>query len=193
MKRSTVSAILVLYFALQWGAVLFRIDRFPLTWAPMYSTHSPGDSVSVRVLDEERMGQGIIVTHRDGTTSFVTKSDLNLPKWHFWRLYYERMFANGPNKFSKGNANVDRLNLWIRGLAPGEPVFQVDWNWRVMRSLNKTLGYEPSDPGFIVRAQSSYEKIHYSTQELGKSWREDEEASIEWQDEWTAWWSDGRL
>ena len=139
MTQSTVNRVLVVYFLVVWGAVIIRSDRFPLTWAPMYTTYRPHDTISIRITDKERMARGILVTHRDGSSSYVTKEDLNMPKWNFWRLYYQRMFGKGPPKHRQGNRSLGTFNRWIRSLEEGQENFSAQWDWRVLWSLNKTL------------------------------------------------------
>ena len=54
MTRKTVSRFLVVYLCIIWGAVIVRSDRFPLTWAPMYSRIGKQRTVaSSRVADHE--------------------------------------------------------------------------------------------------------------------------------------------
>ena len=96
------------------------------------------------------MARGILVTHRGGSTSYVTKEDLNIPKGNFWRLYYQRMFGKGPLKHRQGNRSLETFNRWIRGLDDGQENFSAQWDWRVLWSLNKTLGFKPTNPHFII-------------------------------------------
>ena len=184
MSRSTVNRILAVYFIVVWGAVIVRSDRFPLTWAPMYSTYSPNTKISVRITDKERMARGILVTHSNGSTSYIAKEDLNIPKWNFWRLYYQRLFRKGPPKHRQGNRSLGSFNRWIRGLEDGEANFSANWDWRVLWGLNKTLGFEPADPRFIVRAQAEFTRRHYEKADLSNVWQTQEQASLEWQTTW---------
>lgn len=198
MSRSTVTRILVVYLLVVWTAVLVRCDRFPLTWVPMYTTYVPSESIAVVVLDEERMKQGLFVTRRDGSTDYLTRKDLNLSKLHFWRLYYQRMFGAGPAKHRQGNMNLGSFNRWIRGLKEGAANFSAEWDWLILRSLNRTLGHEPSDPKFIVRAQTEYEIVRYLKKDLlkkdlSKAERLPQHASIEWKEEWLKRWSNDTL
>lgn len=195
MTRTTVTRILVVYLLVLWAAMLVRCDRFPLTWAPMYTTYIPSESISVVVMDEERMTQGLFVTRRDGTTASLTANDLNISKFHFWRLYYQRMFGGGPAKHAQGNMNLGSFNRWIRGLKPGEPNFSAEWDWRILRALNRTLGHEPPDLKFIVRVETDYEIMRYLKadllqKDLSKAERQPLHASIAWKQEWAKRWDD---
>ena len=166
MSRWATTLFLAGYFALLWGAVLLRVDRFPLTWAPMYSTFEASDRLRVRMLDAERLEQGLLVTRADGRRDFVDRHDLNLPRWHFWRLYGQRMEGRGPIKHRQGNAALSPFNRWWRGLEPGEENFRADWPQRILHSLNQTLGHEPGAPEFIVRAEALHLQRHYRTSDL---------------------------
>lgn len=184
MRRRSVDRILLCYFAVLWAAVIFRIDRFPLTWAPMYSVYKGKQIVSVRRVDKEQMKQGLVATHRDGTRSRVSWRDLNIPKWNFWRLYYQRAFGGNPNTFKTGNAGLGAMNRWIRGLEPREPNFSADWTWRILRSVNGALGHRPGDPRFIVRLEADLERIHFQRDDLSRFEREQSHAVLEWRDGW---------
>jgi hypothetical protein len=192
MTRRSVKRFLVVYFAVVWAAMALRIDRYPLTWAPMYSRESGSDTNSSRIVDKERLRQGLRVTRRDGSTDYVSKEDLNITRWHFWRLYYQRVFGSSPNKFDLGNANVDRFNRWIRGLGEDEPVFQADWEWRVLRSLNRTLGLEPEDPRFIVKVEADYQRRTYWRSDPSRVEIRTKERTLEWRDDWEARWREDR-
>jgi hypothetical protein len=188
MTRASTKRLLIVYFVVLWAAMALRIDRFPLTWAPMYSRESGSDKNSTRILDKERMARGLSVTRRDGSTGYVSQQDLNLTRWHFWRLYYQRTFGSSPNKFDLGNANVDRFNRWIRGVDEGESLFEADWRWRVIRSLNETLGLEPDDPDFIVKVEAEYERRTYWRSDPSRIKVKTRRAAIEWQDDWEERW-----
>jgi hypothetical protein len=95
MQRRTATRILVAYFAVLWIGVAVRCDFFPLTWVPMYSHFTPQEELCIRAKDDARLEQGLLVTHRDGSTSNLSHADLNMPKWNFWRLYVKRMFSKG--------------------------------------------------------------------------------------------------
>lgn len=190
MSQSTVTRFLLVYFLITWTAVLVRVDRFPLTWGPMYSEFTPSNTISVRVFDKALTARGLLVTHRDGSTSSISKDDLNIPKGHFRRLYYQRMFGRGPAKHSQGNSSLSAFNRWLRGLDKDEPNFSVEWDWRILWSLNRTLGHEPPDPKFIVRVEAHYEKRLYHKEDLSKSKQTIEHAALEWKEEWVKRWND---
>lgn len=193
MSRKAVNRFLLVYLLVMWTAVIVRCDRFPLTWTPMYSTYIPDNTISVRILDKQLMAKGLLVTHRDGSTSYVSKEDLNIPKWNFWRLYYQRMFGKGPAKYKQGNRSLSWFNRWIRGLDADEANFSAEWDWRIFHSLNTTLGYEPADSQFIVRVQAQFERRRYQKDDLRQSTLTVEKADIHWKDEWLERWQHGRL
>ena len=101
MSKQTVVRILVVYWAIMWIAVAFRIDRFPLSWAPMYSVWKPPqkDVLMVRDVDPERMKtEGFRVTRRDGSEGFVNRRDLNVRGSSMRRMYFRRMRGKGAPK-----------------------------------------------------------------------------------------------
>ena len=51
MPQSTVKGVLVVYFLVLWEDVIIRSDRFPLTWAPLYTAYQPHDTISIRITD----------------------------------------------------------------------------------------------------------------------------------------------
>ena len=114
-----------------------------------------------------------------------------MPKWNFWRLYYQRMFGKGPAKYKQGNRSLSALNRWIRGLSDNEPNFSAEWDWRIFRSLNKTLGHEPTDPQFIVRIEAQFDRRRYQKDDLRKVTMKQEKADLQWQEEWQARWETG--
>lgn len=188
MSRRAVNCFLILWLLVTWGAFVLRVDRFPLTWVPMYSDYVPTEVTSHRIVDRETLRKGLLVTHRDGSTSFVGAAELNIPKWHMFRLYYQRAFEQPPVKRRYGNRGLGSFNRWIRGLEKGEPNFPNDVAFRLLRSLNKTLGHEPDDPGFIVRIQASAEYVYRRLAEMYDTWRETKQADLHWREEWRERW-----
>jgi hypothetical protein len=188
MTQQTVSRLLVAFFIIQWGAVLFRCDRFPLTWAPMYSSYKGGAEVRVRVADPDTFLRGFLVTRRDGSTAWVGAEALNVPKWNMYRLYTQRAFKDNPNTHSNGNRNIDPLNRWIRGLEEGEPAFTTEWDWRTFWTLNKTLGHDPDDAEFIVRIQADYVRLYYMLYEQRLDRRTTETTDLRWNEDWRERW-----
>lgn len=198
MNRRTVNIILVLYWIIIWSAVIFRIDRFPLTWVPMYSVYQPSEFISTSIKDKAAMRKGLRVTRRDGSTGYVSYKDLNIPKPNFRRLYYSRIFGTAPPKHKQGNTELGAINRLVRGLDEDEPNFSVDWDWRMFWTLNKTLRLEPTDPKFIIRMESSkqrrvYRKADLSKGDASKVEIQTHEAVIDWKDQWVKRWNHGLL
>ena len=193
-----VNIVLVLYLSVVWAAVIFRIDRFPITWVPMYSVYQPSETISKSIKDKAAMKKGLRVTHRDGSISYVSYKDLNIPKPNFKRLYYSRIFGTAPPKHKQGNTALGSINRWIRGLDENEPNFSVDWEWRMFWTLNKTLQLEPADPKFITRIESSKQKRIYRKADLAKGDASKVkilklESVIYWKDQWVKRWNSGPL
>ncbi len=69
------------------------------------------------------MKKGFRVTHRDGSISYVSYKDLNIPKPNFRRLYNAIIFGHDPPKHKQGNTSLGSVNRWVRGLDDNEPDF----------------------------------------------------------------------
>ena len=189
MTRETVNRILVVYLCVVWGAVVVRCDRFPLTWAPMYSRiGKPRTEVSSRIADHDVFNRGLLVTRRDGTTGYVGREELNIPRGNMYRLYYSRSRGKPAAKHANANLNLSSLNRWLRGLEPGELTIPNGTEFQLFRSLNKTLQLEPDDPGFIVRIQSEQVRVFRRLDDLSQFRRETQKGDIRWQEEWRERW-----
>ena len=193
MSRRGTVRFLVLYLAVVWLAVVIRVDRFPLTWAPMYSTFVPSDPIRVRLVDDARMKKGLRVTRANGSQDFVDQHDLNMPRWNFWRLYGRRMDREGPANHAEGNTKLSSFNRWWRGLEEGELNFEVDWARRILRSVNHTLGHAPGDPDFIVRAEVLHHVLSFDQHTLEIVGDETLPRVVEWDDSYADGWGDGSL
>ena len=155
MSRNVISVILTVYFLSVLVAVLVRLDGFPWTWVPMYSAYVVKDHVTVPLRDKADLSSGLIATHRNGAESRVTARMLDIPSRNYWRIHLQRAAHQGAAKYAQARMNLSGLNQAIwggqRDPANLEPV---DWNRRVLESLNRTLGRCPSDPDFIVSAKA---------------------------------------
>lgn len=190
MTRAGVNRFLLIYLVVIWAAVVFRIDRFPFTWAPMYSTVSArGPIIARRIVDREEMKKGLVVTYRDGSEGRLNQDDLNIPKWNFYRLYYQRAFLGDPPKYLQLVSNLGALNRFVRGIEPGQStrdaIPEKDWERRLFYSLNKTQGALPGDPRFIVRVRAHVEYAHFLRDPLRFSGRETRESDLHWRDAWS--------
>lgn len=164
----------------------------------MYSVYQPSEFISTSIKNKAAMRKGLRVTRRDGSTSYVSYKDLNIPKPNFRRLYYSRIFGTAPPKHKQGNTELGAINRLVRGLDEDEPNFSVDWEWRMFWALNKTLRLEPTDPKFIIRMESSkqrrmYRKADLSKGDASKVEVQTHEAVIDWKDQWVKRWNHGLL
>ena len=184
MTRRNVNRFLVAWLCVTWGAVLIRSDSFPLTWAPMYSSWEPKELASNRAVEDAVYMRGLLVTRRDGTTGFAGASELNIARNHMYRLYYQRAFGQPAVTWVHGSQGLSPFNRWIRGLREGEEGAPDDTEFRVFRSLNKTLGQQPDDPGFIVRVQAEYDVLNRRFDDLSKVTRDHAEADLRWDESW---------
>ena len=194
MSQALVTRILVVYLVVIWAAAAVRVDHFPLTWAPMYSVYTPTAAIDVTVWHADSVARGLAVTRRDGSTGYVSRRELNIPSAHFRRLYYQRMFGDGPAKEAQATRNLGAVNRAMRRLAPWLLPTPVDWEWRILWSLNRTLGHQPQDPRFIVRVESVdhvriYPVADLRRRDLRYVRTEARRAIISWRDAWHSRWS----
>ncbi len=189
MSRSAVNRFLLIYFLVVWAAVLFRIDHFPLTWAPMYSVYEPKEQFRVRVMDKKQIKRGFRVTRRDGSSSRLGPRELNIPFRNMRRLYAQRAFGKAPPKHEQANAALSAPNRWVRDLEDEDAAYEpVEWDWRLFLSLNKTLGYEPDDPGFVTRIETSTEIAYFARPDLRLVKRKKKRVTLEWDEAWRDRW-----
>lgn len=178
---------LAVYWSILWIAVLFRIDRFPLSWAPMYSVWAPStrDVYSVKHIEKSWLEDyGWRATHRDGTQSWVNRRDLNVRKSSMRRMYYRRTRGKGPPKEGHYNHDAGTFDRWLWGLAPGEPYYEINWHRRLFESINKTYGYHPADLRFIVRLEAKGEKLMFRRDTLEFLGTTDYSVEARWNEAW---------
>jgi len=86
VKKRSVTKLLIGSHIIIFGAILFRVDTFPLTWVPMYSMFKGDNILSVPVGDKPKLKKGFEVTTSSGETHFVGPKDLNIPgaAFRFW-------------------------------------------------------------------------------------------------------------
>lgn len=188
LTRRSVGLLLAVHFAVAWTAVVLRIDRFPLTWAPMYAVYKPKEpSAEIRKLHKGKQvleEKGWRVEHRDGSASDLPRRAVNVPRRSMWRLYYERTFSRGPPKYKHLNHDAGTIDRWLWGLAPGEKFEDPDWKRRLLVSVNKTLGHEPDDPDFIVRMRAKAERFVFDAETYEQIGTEKKKTSARWKEEW---------
>jgi hypothetical protein len=188
LTRKNVSLMLALYFGVLWVSVVLRIDRFPLTWAPMYSVYYPvtGDVYPVVLKDRRRIrARAWRVTRRDGEVEWLSQADINVPRRSMWRLYFERTYQYPPPKYKHMNYDADTIDRRLWGLAPGEPYISIDWQRRLFESINKTLGRQPGDPEFIVRLEAESETMLFDRESLDLTERVPRDILVNWQEHWS--------
>ena len=166
MTQQGVRRFVVVYMAVLWVAMLVEVDEFPLTWAPMYTGYKNREYYIDRIVDHEAMRKGFRVTTREGRVHWVRQHELNVADRHMWRLYFQRPFGKKPP------------HRW----------YLKELDWRLFRSLNKTLGHAPADPDFIVKIEASRQWVTRNRPELRVVERHQEHVVLEWKDEWTERW-----
>lgn len=166
-----------------WLGASLRLDTYPLTWAPMYSDLL-GFEFQVAVVDRARLRQGLVARRRDGQQERLTAEGLNISPRAFRRIAHERIFGVDSNKridsSFRGIATIELLRSHL-GLEHEQPV---NWEWRVLRSVNRTLGRHPDESQFIVELRFDVEFLRFDRRRL-RAWRRvPQQAELVWEDEW---------
>lgn len=190
LSQRAVSVLLATHLLVVWTAVALRVDRYPLTWAPMYTDtkekkSAPKPTTTVKLKDNGFLeSNGWHATHRDGTRSWVKRSDINVVSRNMWRLYYERTFGKTSPKYKQLNSDSGNFDRWLFGLEPGEPFVKPNPQRDLLVSINRTLGHRVEDPAFIVELEATMVKrvIERATGEEvdRRSWT----IRVPWEDAW---------
>jgi hypothetical protein len=189
MTQAGIIRALLIYWAVVWIAVVFRIDRFPMTWAPMYSIYKPKPKTAkTRRVTHIQKGwlksNGFLATQRNGRERWVKQSDLNVRSSSMRRIYYRRTRGQGPPTHHEHNFDAGTIDRWLWGLEPGDKFIDVDWRRRVFESINKTLDLEPDSPEFIVKLGMQSERYVFDRESLEQTDTQLEEFEIEWNEVW---------
>lgn len=169
MSRGAVKVFLALYFAVYFGAVLFRVDYFPLTWVPMYGLRGSGPVLTVPVGDLAVSARGFRVTRRNGEVEFLSRHDLNIPPANFRRLYYERAYGLAPPQHLRERAALHPMNRWWYDTLVGpDPLKTLDYPRQLLTSFNRTEGRVPGDPDYVVRVDAVSDFASFSKPDLAR-------------------------
>jgi hypothetical protein len=189
MKQRTVASALAVHAVVVWLAVPLRIDEFPLTWAPMYAVQESSDEPAWSVTFKDRAlleREGWRATRLDGGEERVRRGDLNVPMRNMWRLYYQRSWSSPPPRYKHKNSGEATLDRWLLGIAPGAPIYQANWERRLLTSVNRTLGRAPGEPGFIVALHAERAVMHFAPSTLAKTGETRDAITLRWRPQWDA-------
>jgi hypothetical protein len=189
VTQRRVAVALGLHTLVVWLAMAFRIDEFPLTWAPMYSVQPQIQHGTWSVVWKDRAyldREGWRAVRADGREERVRRSDLNVTTRNMWRLYYERTWRQAPPRYkhkNAGGATLDRLAL---GLPAGAPIYTADWERKLLTSVNRTLARSPGAGDFIVALHAERVRMHFDSRSLRKVGESRESAVVRWRSAWDA-------
>ena len=197
-SRKQAKRFLLIYFAIVLAAVVFRIDNWPLSWVPMYAAYDSAQVIPVRVWNKAETGRGFLVLRQDGASEYVNAKRLNIPRTKFIRLYYERIYGQGPPKDGQSHRGLSSMNRYLRELFDPDPASTVFWDWRILYSLNRSLGREPGEPGFIVEAQATALERVFRVADLNDgggatSVAAQRTARAIWKDKWLTRWQNDEI
>ena len=115
----------------------------------MYATYVSKPEVKVKMANKEILKKGFEVIRNNGEVDFLRAKDLNIPNGNFRRLYTQRAAGRGPPKFNQQRYNLHPMNKWWYEKFVGEDPRNINWEQRLIHSLNATYNLSPDDPEFI--------------------------------------------
>lgn len=162
MTKTGVKRFLALFFAILYGAILLRIDYFPLSWVPMYGYRIQTEHLTVKFGDKSARDRGFLAQRANGQTLYISADDLNVPSANFRRLYNQRAFNVGPPQDARERVSLISFNRWWYETFVGpDPRLNPNYSGQLLDSVNKTFGYGPNDPGRIVRLEAEVDLATY--------------------------------
>jgi len=195
VTRSAVVAFLALHTTIVWLGFALRIDQFPLSWAPMYSTQgrgtAPPDENPLAVVLQDKQwlrDHGWEVATRAGGRESIPLARANVPMRSMWRLYYERTFGKDPPKYNQQVAGDPILAAWFDEVAPGLRFRRPDFERLLFVSLNKTLGRTPDSPDFIVTIRAERWRAALDPEDFSERSRSKETAELRFREAWREDW-----
>ena len=160
---------LTAFFTIYFGAVFLRIDYFPLSWVPMYGLHKDKDRVRVGVGDKAFRREGFVAVRANGEQVRVSAQDLNVPNANFRRLFAQRAYNNAPPQHDRERAALIAFNRWwYETLVGPDPLQNRNYPDTLLKSVNSTLGFGPTDPRRIVQLESHLDFATYSREQLNR-------------------------
>ena len=167
MSKTGVKRFLALFFAILYGAIFLRIDYFPLSWVPMYGYRLYSDQLVVKFGDKSARDRGFLAQRANGQTLYISADDLNVPSANFRRLYNQRAFNVGPPQDARERVSLMSFNRWWYETFVGpDPRLSPNYSGQLLTSVNKTLGYGPSDPRRIVRLEAKLDIATYTRKQV---------------------------
>ena len=163
MTKTGVKRFLALFFAILYGAIILRIDYFPLSWVPMYGYRLQTEQLIVKFGDKSARDRGFLAQRANGQTLYISADDLNVPSANFRRLYNQRAFNVGPPQDARERVSLMSLNRWWYETFVGpDPRLSPNYSGQLLASVNKTFGYGPRDPRRIVRLEAKLDIATYT-------------------------------
>jgi hypothetical protein len=164
----------------------------------MYAAYESAEVIPVRVWNKAETEQGFLALRQDGGSEYVNAARLNIPRTKFIRLYYERIYGQGPPKDGQSHRALSSMNRYLRDLFDPDPAKTVFWDWRILYSLNRSLGREPGEPGFIIEAQATALERVFRVADLNDgggavSVAAQRRARAVWKDQWLTRWQNDEI
>ena len=167
LTQAQTKQLLAVFFAIYFGAVFLRVDYFPLSWVPMYGLHKAKETVTVGVGDKAFRDEGFVAIRANGERLRISSRLLNVPNANFRRLYAQRAFNNAPPQHDRERVGLIGFNRWwYETLVGPDPKLNRNYPDTLLKSVNHTLGYGPSDPQRIVQIEAHLDFASFSRDRL---------------------------
>lgn len=169
LTKTQTRQFLAAFFTIYFGAVFLRIDYFPLSWVPMYGLHKAKDNVRVGVGDKAFRRDGFVAVRANGERLRISARDLNVPNANFRRLFAQRAFNNAPPQHDRERAALIGFNRWwYETLVGPDPLLNRNYPDTLLKSVNSTLGFGPTDPRRIVQLESHLDFATFTREQLNR-------------------------
>jgi hypothetical protein len=167
LSKNAVKRFLALYFLILYGAIILRIDYFPLSWVPMYGHRVYAEQLVVKFGDKSARARGFIGQRANGERLSISADDLNVPSANFRRLYNQRAFNQGPPQDTREREALMSFNRWWYETFVGpDPRLSPNYSGQLLDSVNKTFAYGPADPRRIVRLEATIDFATYGRKQI---------------------------
>ena len=135
----------------------------------MYGLHKDKENVRVGVGDKAFRRDGFVAIRANGERIRISARDLNVPNANFRRLFAQRAFNNAPPQHDRERAALIGFNRWwYETLVGPDPMLNRNYSGTLLQSVNRTLGYGPTDPSRIVQLESHLDFATFTREQLNR-------------------------
>lgn len=161
-SQKTLTICILAYILILVVSIIFQIEHFPLTWAPMFSnTPTTKTAYSISVLDSKEVRTGIEVEYLDGSKGRINHKDLNIPYQlgsitdGYVGIY--RLIVALCDKEIEVDFGIFPIINQLNRKKRARRVYK-----NILSSINRTLSNKTDDPKFIVNLSVKSNMISFS-------------------------------